>query len=47
MLVLWGYADLVVPALQVKTTKNTVSIQVVKQLIYVWQGVSVQLCVGI
>ena len=47
MLVLWGYADLVMPTLQVKTAKNTVPIQVVKQLIYAWQGVSVQPCIGV
>ena len=47
MLVLQGYADLVIPALQVKTAKDTVPIQVVKQLIYERQGVSVQPYVGI
>ena len=47
MLVLQGYAGLVIPALQVKITKDTVPIQAVKLLIYVQQGVSVQPCVGI
>ena len=47
MLVPWDYADLVIPTPQVKTNKNTVHIQAVKQLIHVWQEVSVQPCVGI
>ena len=42
-----GYADLVIPTLKVKTTKDAVPIQVVKQLIDAWQGVLVQPFVGI
>ena len=47
MLVFQGYIDLMIAELQVKTAKDTVPIKVVKQLIYVWQGVPVQPCVGI
>ena len=47
MLVLWGYADLVIPLLQVKIAKDTVPIQAVKQLTYALQRVSVQPCRGI
>ena len=47
MLVLQGYADLMIPILQVKTIEDAVPFQMVKKLICVWQGVSVQPCVGI